>query len=54
MANSLKNPPRIESHDNYENWVKALDLWKLFSEVPKGKQGIAVVLQLTGRLEMQY
>ena len=46
---SFKNPPKLEQHDNYDNWVKALQLWRLATDVPKAKQGIAVVLQLAGK-----
>ena len=50
MSNSnLKNPPKLENHDNYENWEKSLKLWRLATDLPKAKQGTAVVLSLTGK-----
>ena len=48
MSN-FKHPPKLDQHDNYENWEKALKLWRLATEVPKSKQGTAVVLTLTGK-----
>ena len=49
MAKSFKNPPKLEQHDNYENWEKSLKLWRLATDLPKPKQGIAVALALTGK-----
>ena len=49
MSNNFKNPPKLDQHDNYENWEKALKLWRLATDVPKAKQGTAVVLALTGK-----
>ena len=51
MSKGLKNPPRLEDHTNYENWEKALKLWRLGTDVPKAKQGIAVVLTLPGKAQ---
>ena len=47
MATNFKHPPKLEQHDSYENWEKALKLWRLATDVPKIKQGTAVVLALT-------
>ena len=49
MSPNFKNPPKLESHTSYENWEKALELWRLATDVAKEKQGTAVVLTLTGK-----
>ena len=49
MANNFKTPPILEQYDNYENWEKALKLWRLATDVPKNKQGTAVLLKLSGK-----
>ena len=49
MSNNFKNPPILDQFDSYENWEKALELWRLATDVPKAKQGTAVLLKLTGK-----
>ena len=49
MANNFKTPPILEQYDNYDNWEKALKLWRLATDVPKNKQGTAVLLKLSGK-----
>ena len=49
MSNNFKHPPRLDQYDNYENWEKTLKLWRLATDVPKSKQGTAVLFALTGK-----
>ena len=49
MTNNFKHPPKLDEHDNFENWEKSLKLWRLATDVPKIKQGTALVLHLTGK-----
>ena len=50
MEGSDKVPPRFdENSDDYEQWVKDLELWSDFTSIKKEKQATAVHLQLTGR-----
>ena len=49
MAKAFNNPPKLDDHTDYESWEKTLKLWRLATELPKAKQGIAVVLTLTGK-----
>ena len=49
MSNNLKHPPKLDQFDSYENWEKTLKLWKLATDLPKKKQGTAVLLTLTGK-----
>ena len=50
MEGSDKIPPRFdENSDDYDQWVKDLELWSNFTSIKKDKQAIAVHLQLKGR-----
>jgi hypothetical protein len=49
MANNLKTPPVLENEDVYSEWKHDLEIWVLFTELVKSKQGPAVYLTLTGR-----
>ena len=48
-ASNFKSPPKFENNDSYENWEKAVKLWRLVTDIPKGKQGAAIVLSLQGK-----
>ena len=49
MANNFKTPPTLNKNESYENWEKAVKLWQLVTEIPKIKQGAAMVLALSGK-----
>ena len=49
MAKAFQNPPKLDDHATYESWEKSIKLWRLATELPKAKQGIAVVLNLSGK-----
>lgn len=46
---SLKSPPILENEEKYTEWKKDLQIWLLFTELAKGKQGPAVYLSVLGR-----
>ena len=50
MSNNFKTPPILDQYDSYENWEKAIKLWQLATDLPKSKQGTAVLLKLTGKV----
>ena len=49
MAKAFQNTPKLDDHSTYESWEKSIKLWRLATELPKAKQGIAVVLNLSGK-----
>ena len=49
MSKPFNNPPKLDDHSSYESWEKTLKLWRLATDLPKAKQGTAVVLTLTGK-----
>ena len=53
MADSSdKSPPKLNSDLDYEAWKKDIDIWCLFTTLPKKKQALAIHLGLTGRARM--
>ena len=48
-SNNPKNPPVLDENTSYENWIKALKLWQLITELKPEKQGPALVLSLSGK-----
>ena len=51
MARStMKTPPLfVENEMDYDVWKKDIELWKLFTDLPKEKVAIAIHLSLSGR-----
>lgn len=48
-SQSLKQPPILENDDSYPEWKNDIDIWLLFTDLDKKKQGPAVYLTLAGR-----
>ena len=49
-ATTMKVPPVFKENENdYVKWKKDLQLWSVFTDLPKEKMGIAVHLSLSGR-----
>ena len=46
---NYKNPPEFSSNICYTQWKKELAVWKIGTDVAKGKQGPAVALSLSGK-----
>ena len=49
MTNQLKAPPVFSEEDDYVSWKNDVEIWQMFTELAKKKQGPAVYLSLTGR-----
>ena len=49
MSCNLKNPPKMDEDSAYESWKKDVELWTDLTDLPKGKQAIAIHLSLSGR-----
>ena len=45
----VQNPPILDDYTNYDNWLKDLDVWKMFTSTPKTKQGPRLYLSLKGK-----
>ena len=48
-SKNVKNPPSLAESQDYETWEKALKYWQIITDLPKAKQGAAVILSLTGK-----
>ena len=49
MATSLKAPPVFVEDEDYLSWKNDVNVWQMFTDIKKEKQGPAVYLTLTGR-----
>ena len=50
MAGSnLKSPPVLVDEDDYTNWKQDLEIWQMFTDLDKKRQGPAVYLCLSGK-----
>ena len=45
----VQNPPILDDYTNYDNWLKDLDVWKMFTSTAKTKQGPRLYLSLKGK-----
>ena len=50
-SNFTKSPPLLSDTKNYTDWIKLLDLWKIFTSLEPAKQGPAVALTLQGEAQ---
>ena len=48
-SSNFKNPPKLENNDSFDNWEKAIKLWRLVTDIPKEKQGAAIALSCRGK-----
>ena len=48
-SNNMKNPPILTNFNTYEKWEKAFKIWQLVTDVPKVKQGAALMLALSDK-----
>lgn len=46
---SLKSPPVLLDEDDYSNWKQDMEIWQMFTDLDKKKQGPAVYLCLSGK-----
>ena len=47
--NNLKSPPVLKDEEDYLNWKQDLEIWQLYTDLDKKKQGPAVYLVLSGK-----
>ena len=47
-SSSSKSPPSLSKCKSYEDWLKLIKIWRRFTELPKEKQGSAIVLSFEG------
>ena len=48
MATATKTPPELYNDVNYEDWKRDVEIWKMFTDLEKKKQGPALYLSLKG------
>ena len=46
MSSKLRTPPRLCEAKNYESYLKLLNVWRIATDLPKEKQGAALLLSL--------
>ena len=49
MSHNIKAPPALSKSSSYETWLKEIEIWKAFTEIPVAKQGPAIFLALEGK-----
>lgn len=49
MASNMKNPPILDDSASYDSWSKLVKIWQKFTDLPREKQGPAVLLSLKGK-----
>ena len=50
-SNSNKTPPLLSKARTYNDWIKLLDIWTEFTELPKERQGPAVLFSLEDKAQ---
>ena len=43
-CSSSKTPPALSQSKTYEDWLKLFKIWRMYTELPKKRQGPALVL----------
>ena len=51
MSNTNKSPPLLKNCKTYEDWLKLLDIWCMFTSLEPEKQGPPIVLTLEGEAQ---
>ena len=46
---SMKVPPKFLKEEDYETWIRDVEVWRELTDLPKTKQALAVHLSLSGR-----
>ena len=49
MAVNFKNPPEMRDDLLYDDWKKELQIWSMFTDLEKKRQGPAIFLTLKGK-----
>ena len=50
-SNSSKTPPPLSHSKSYEDWLKLFRIWRMYTELPKTRQGPTLVLSLEGEAQ---
>ena len=50
-SNSSKTTPPLFHSKSYEDWLKLFRIWRMYTELPKTRQGPALVLSLEGEAQ---
>ena len=50
-SNSSKTPPLLSHSKSYEDWLKLFKIWRMYTDLPKTRQGPALVLSLEGEAQ---
>ena len=51
MSKSIRNPPKLTECKNYEQFVQLIKIWQIATDLPKEKQGAALLLSLEGEAQ---
>ena len=43
-AASSKEPPILSKSKSYEDWLKLMKIWRIYTDLPKPRQGPALIL----------
>ena len=44
-----KEPPKLDDGDDYDEWAREIDIWRIVTDVSEEKQGAAIYLSLEGK-----
>ena len=50
-SSSTKTPPALSQSKIYEEWLKLFGIWRMYTELPKKRQGSALVFSLEGETQ---
>ena len=48
-SNHSKTLPSLSKAKNYQDWLRLIKIWRNFSDLPKAKQGLAIILSLENK-----
>ena len=48
---SNKGPPLLSKCKSYEDWLKLMKIWRMYTDLPKPRQGPALILSLEGEAQ---
>ena len=50
-SKSIRNPPKLVDCKSYEAYTKLINIWRIATDLPKEKQGAALLLSLEGEAQ---
>ena len=48
---SSKGPPLLFKRKSYEDWLKLMKTWRMYTDLTKPRQGPALILSLEGKAQ---